>query len=284
MNAKNCKTEFIGFLKKEFNLSQSVLAIKNSDNEKKIDYNRNSTKLQKVLDVFIEEESGKKNRIVDDVLIGVWKSASETEKRKIVESFIKKQKTRNNDFDEIAKLLKSGLKDWQPEALAGRHNKWKTAVMASVLFALVASAVIGRIFPMTADKISGVGEKLLMKPLYAFVYQGDIIPKNYLLDKIVVKKADLANFIRENSQYIKTPDSQNPYAIDVPVEQISAKTAAALQSAGHDVKVAGWEGDASVPDQPTLRERIISAAEAVAGKQMAITEKLNQELQDILNK
>jgi hypothetical protein len=276
------RTEFISFLKKEFNLSQVRAVVKEV---KQIDHSGNSTKLQKVLDIFIEEESQKKSRIVDDVLIGAWKNASESEKRKIVESFLKKQKTKRNDFEEISKLLKSGMNDLRPAAISGQHNRWKAVVMASILFAFVASALIGRIFPSVADKISSIGENLIMKPVYAFVYQGDILPKNHLLDKIVVRKDDLANFIRQNSQYLKITGVQNPYSVAVPVGQIIGKSAVVSQDVnGEEVKVAGWEGDASVSEKPTLRERIISAAEVIAEKQVTFSEKLNQHLQDILDR
>lgn len=235
-------------------------------------------KLQKVLDIFIEEESHNKNRIIDDILVDSWQKATEIEKQKIVASFIRKQKKKKNDWNDISELLNRNLESGTNFLLD--TNVWKINLVTACLFVFVLSGLIMRVFPETANRIASLGDNLIGKPLYALVYPDDMVPKNYLKSKVTVSSEDLQNYIREHNASLP---SGNNVAVNIGIEDIKSRGQVAgvkVSSDGNPLPeaVAG----ANVDPKKGIGEFILKLAQRLAEKQIGISEEMNKKAKDLL--
>lgn len=237
-------------------------------------------KLQKVLDIFIEEESKNKNRIIDDVLVDSWQKATENEKHKIVASFIRKQKNKKNDWNDISELLNRNLASGSSFILD--TNVWKINLVTACLFVFVLSGLITRVFPETAKAIASLGDNVINKPLYAFVYPEDIRPKNYLNLGAAISQEDLQNYIRDNNSSL--PAGENS-TVKVGFDKLRHTKRVAgvkvynnptqdLNLENKALDTIESEAEAAVAKQ-SIREIIIGLAEKLAEKQISISEDLN---------
>jgi len=211
------KTSFIGFLNQEY-LSPILNRGDVFDKELVCE----TSKLQKVLDVFIADEKNSGKKIIDDVLIKSWQSASQAKKEKMLNSFLKKQKFKKSDLDEMLLLLNKNSKEFKRKTSI-IVNDWRSVLVTVCFLAFVLSTLIVRLFPATADDMLAFASNVYKIGSNNFLFTDVAKNKHDFAEK--VSKDDLGLFIRENSEHIIRPQNKNPYSINVSLDEIKGRVA-----------------------------------------------------------
>lgn len=267
---------FISFLQKEFAVIEEAEKTKNSSiNSAETDYLIKAqtkikkevykkTKLQKVLDAFIEDAKEGESTYIDDELIKKWQQASLEQKNEILDSFVKRHKNKKASLD---------LSSIAASEINGLTINYINVIVAScIVFAFLLTSIIALSNPKLINIVGNNQDNLI-----ASILGKDLPEQENRVFVREINKQELGEYIRQNKKTLRPPIHRDQKTFAVSASDVRGRVAGAYEPNNEILFKQKQKNKDSILDK---------AGEfmyKLADKQIELSLKLGEKIKAILN-